>query len=145
MMHLLVVGGIASVHEIARRLGAELTLVKTGPAQTMLAPDAYTRIVDVSDHEPDDRIFLADRVIRAVDGTGFDGILCLHDEAVELGALIAERLGLPFASPDVTHRTVNKSAMRARLAAAGLGSVAHGVVVDDRSCGRELPRHRRSC
>ena len=71
-------------------------------------------------------------MIRAVDGTGFDSILCLHDEAVELGALIAEKLGLPFASPDVTHRTVNKSAMRARLAAAGLGSVAHGVVVDDR-------------
>jgi biotin carboxylase len=132
MTHLLVVGGIASVHDIARRLGAELTLVKTGPAQTMLAPDAYTRIVDVSDHESDDRTSLADRVIRAVDGAGFDGILCLHDEAVELGALIAEKLGLPFASPDVAHRTVNKSAMRARLAAAGLGSVPHGVIVHNR-------------
>ena len=132
MTHLLVVGGIASVHEIARRLGAELTLVKTGPAQTMLAKDAYTRIVDVSDHEFDDRNSFADRVIRAVDGAEFDGMLCLHDEAVELGALIAEQLGLPFASPDVTHRTVNKSAMRAQLAAAGLGSVAHGVVVDGR-------------
>ena len=132
MTHLLVVGGIASVHEIARRLGAELTLVKSGRAQTMLAPDAYTRIIDVSDHESYGRILLADRVIRAIDGTGFDGILCLHDEAVELGALIAEKLGLPFASPDVTHRTVNKSAMRVQLAAAGLGSVAHGVVVDDR-------------
>ena len=38
MTHLLVVGGISSVHEIARRLGAELTLVKTAVAQTMLAP-----------------------------------------------------------------------------------------------------------
>jgi biotin carboxylase len=130
MKHLLVVGGIATVHEIARRLGAELTLVKTGPAQTMLASDEYTRIVDVSDHESDDRTSMADRAIEAVAGTKFDGMLCLHDEAVELGALIAEKLGLPFASPDVTHRTVNKCAMRAHLAATGLGSVAHGVVVD---------------
>jgi biotin carboxylase len=132
MTHLLVVGGIASVHDIARRLGADLTLVKTTPAQTMLASDAYTRIVDVSDDEAGDRISLAERVIRAVDGTDFDGMLCLHDEAVELGALIAEKLGLPFASPEVTHRTVNKSAMRARLDAAGLGTVAHGVVVNGR-------------
>jgi biotin carboxylase len=132
MTHLLVVGGIASVHDIAHRLGPELTLVKTAPAQTMLASDAYTRIVDVSDHDSGDRISLAERVIRAVDGTEFDGMLCLHDEAVELGALIAEKLGLPFASPEVTHRTVNKSAMRARLDAAGLGTVAHGVVVNGR-------------
>ncbi len=132
MTHLLVVGGIASVHEIARRLGAELTLVKTGPAQTMLGHDAYTRIVDVSDHQSGDRISLTERVIRAVDGTGFEGMLCLHDEAVELGALIAEKIGLPFPGPDVTHRTVNKSAMRAQLAAAGHGSVAYGLVVDGR-------------
>ena len=130
MTHLLVVGGIASVHGIARRLGAELTLVKTAPTQTMLPTDAYTRIIDVSDDR--DRIAMAERVIRAVDGTAFDGMLCLHDEAVELGALVAEKLGLAFASPDVTHRTVNKSAMRAQLDAAGLGSVAHGVVVDGR-------------
>ncbi len=132
MTHLLVVGGIASVHGTARQLGAELTLIKTGTAQTMLAVGAYTRIVDVSDHEFDDRISLADIVIEAVDGTRFDGMLCLHDEAVELGALVAEKLGLSFPSPDATHRTVNKSAMRARLDAAGLGSVAHGVVVDGR-------------
>ncbi len=132
MTHLLVVGGIASVHDIARRLGAELTLVKTGPTQTMLASDAYSRIVDVSDHESGDRDSLANRVIEAVAVTRFDGVLCLHDEAVELGALLARRLGLRFASPEVTHRTVNKSAMRDRLAAAGLGSVAHGVVVDGR-------------
>lgn len=132
MTHLLVVGGIATVHDIARRLGAELTLVKTAPTQTMLTADAYTRVVDVSDHDSDDRTSLAERVIRAVDGTGFDGMLCLHDEAVELGALIAEKLGLPFASPDVMHRTVNKSAMRAQLKGAGLGSVAHGVVIDGR-------------
>ncbi len=36
MTHLLVVGGIATVHDVARRLGAALTLVKTGAAQTML-------------------------------------------------------------------------------------------------------------
>ena len=64
MTHLLVVGGIASVHEIARRLGAELTLVKTGASQTMLAPDAYARIVDVSDREHSDRVRLADEVRR---------------------------------------------------------------------------------
>ena len=95
MTHLLVVGGIATVHDIARRLGAELTLVKTTPTQTMLAADAYTRIVDVSDHDSDDRTSLAELVIRAVDGSGFDGMLCLHDEAVELGAMIAEKLGRP--------------------------------------------------
>jgi biotin carboxylase len=132
MTHLLVVGGIATVHEIARRLGAELTLVNTAPTQTMLASDAYTRIVDISGHDFDDRISLGDWVTEALAGTRFDGMLCLHDEAVELGAVIAEKLGLPFASPDVTLRTVNKSAMRAHLAAAGLGSVAHGVVVDGR-------------
>ena len=130
MTHLLVVGGIASVHEVARRLGAELTLVKTGAAQTMLAPDAYARIIDVSTHEHRDRVDLADEVTKAVLGTTFDGMLCLHDEAVELGALIAQELGLSFPSPGVAHRTSNKSAMRAWLDVAGLGSVAHGVVVD---------------
>jgi biotin carboxylase len=128
--HLLVVGGIASVHEIALRLGAELTLVKTGGAQTMLAPRAYARIVDVSYREHADRVDVADEVTKAVAGTRFGGMLCLHDEAVELGALVAQRLGLCFPSPDVVHRTVNKSAMRARLDATGLGSVAHGVVVE---------------
>ena len=41
--HLLVVGGIASVHDVARRLGAELTLVKTAAAQTMLSQPMHTR------------------------------------------------------------------------------------------------------
>ena len=132
MTHLLVVGGIAAVHEVARGLGAELTLVKTGVAQTMLAPDAYARIVDVSDHRQIDRVCLANEVTEAVAGTRFDGILCLHDEAVELGALVAQKLGLSFPSPEVTHRTINKSAMRACLDVAGLGSVAHGVVIDGR-------------
>jgi biotin carboxylase len=132
MTHLLVVGGIATVHEVARRHGAELTLVKTGTAQTMLASDAYARIVDVSDYQRDDRNSLADKVVDTLTGTRFDGMLCLHDEAVELGALIAQKLGLSFPSPEVTHRTVNKSAMRARLDATGLGTVAHGVVVNGR-------------
>lgn len=128
MTHLLVVGGIATVHEAARRHGAELTLVKTSATQTMLAADAYVGIVDVSDH--DDRARAAAHVRNAFAGTHFDGILCLHDEAVELGALIAQDLGLAFPSPDVVHRTVDKSAMRDRLDATGLGTVAHGVVVD---------------
>ena len=132
MTHLLVVGGIAAVHEVARGLGAELTLVKTGRAQTMLASDAYTRIVDVSDHEHTDRVCVADEVRKALSGERFDGMLCLHDEAVELGALIAQELGLCFPSPEVVHRTINKSAMRARLDATGVGSVAHGLVVDGR-------------
>ncbi|MEO3756847.1 hypothetical protein ABGB19_00945 [Mycobacterium sp. B14F4] len=130
MTHLLVVGGIAAVHAVARRRGAELTLIKTGATQTMLAPDAYTRIVDLSEH--DDRDRLVDRAVEAVDGTRFDGMLCLHDEAVELGALVARKLGLPFPGPEVVHRTVDKSAMRTRLDAVGLGSVAHGVVVEGR-------------
>ena len=130
MTHLLVVGGISAVHEIARRLGAELTLVKTDVAQTMLAADAYARIVDVSDHA--DRVAKAAEVTEALAETEFDGMICLHDEAVELGALVAQKLGLSFPSPEVTHRTVNKSAMRARLDATGLGSVAHGVVVEGR-------------
>ena len=132
MTHLLVVGGIATVQDVARRLGAALTLVKTGAAQTMLPSEAYVRIVDVSDREQGDRVRVADEVIRAVAGTKFDGILCLHDEAVELGALLAQELGLSFPSPEVAHRTINKSAMRARLDVTGLGSVAHGVVVDGR-------------
>ena len=85
MTHLLVVGGIASVHEIARRFGAELTLVKTGVSQTMLAPDKYARIVDVSDRDHSDRVRLADEVAEALAETRFHGILCLHDEAVEFG------------------------------------------------------------
>jgi biotin carboxylase len=129
MTHLLVVGGIATVHEVAHRLGAELTLVKTGAAQTMLAPDAYRRIIDVSDNGHGDRVRLAAEVTEAVAGTKFDGMLCLHDEAVELGALVAQKLGLSFPSPEVAHRTINKSAMRARLDASGLETVAHGVVV----------------
>jgi argininosuccinate lyase len=132
MTHFLVVGGIATVHDIARRHGAALTLVKTSASQTMLDPAAYTRIVDVARCPADDRIALAERVIRSVDGMRFDGVLCLHDDAVELGALIADKLGLSFASPEVTHRTVNKAAMRVALSAAGFGSVAHGLVADGR-------------
>jgi len=75
MTHLLVVGGISAVHEIAHRLGAELTLVKTAASQTMLAADAYARIVDVSDHGDGDRVRLARTVTEAVAGTTFDGIL----------------------------------------------------------------------
>src|SRR4029078_6456793 len=127
MTHLLVVGGISSVHEIAHRLGAELTLVKTAASQTMLAADAHTRIVDVSDHGDGDRARLARKETEAVAGTTFHAILRLHDEAVELGALIAERLGLSFPSPEVAHRTVNKSAMRDRLDTTDLASVAHAV------------------
>ena len=82
---------------------------------------------------------------EAVAGTTFDGILCLHDEAVELGALIAQELGLSFPSPEVAHRTINKSAMRACLDGPGLGSVAHGVVVDGRVEWSGRLRHRRSC
>jgi len=129
MTHLVVVGGISTVHEIARQLGAELTLVKTG-MHTMLPPDAYSRIVDVSDRVDSDRVSVVDAVTAALAGMSFDGTLCLHDEAIELGALIAKKLGLSFTSPEVVHRTINKSAMRDRLDAAGLGSVAHGVVVD---------------
>lgn len=128
MTRLLVVGGISSVHAIARRLGAELTLVKTSTSQTMLESDAYARIVDVSAF--DDRDRAVKEAVATVETTDFDGIICLHDDAVELGALIAERLGLPFPRPDVVQCTVDKSAMRDRLDTAGLGSVAHGVVVD---------------
>jgi argininosuccinate lyase len=137
MTHLLVVGGIASVHGIARRFGAQLTLVKTDAAQTMLAPEQYVRVVDVS--ERGDRFAMADSVIDALGSTQFDGILCLHDEAVELGALVAEKMRLSFPSPDVTHRTVNKAAMRACLDAAGLGTVAHGVVVNSEVQWRGRP------
>lgn len=132
MTHLLVIGGISSVHGIAHGLGAELTLVKTAGAQTMLAPDAYARVVDVSGHDQRDMTRLAHEVANLVAATAFDGVLCLHDEAVELGARVAEQLGLSFPSPEVTHRTVDKAAMRARLDAAGLGSVAHGIVADGR-------------
>lgn len=128
MTRLLVVGGISSVHGIARRLGAELTLVKTAASQTMLAPEAYVRIIDVSEYGDRDRA--AKEVTEAASASTFDGMLCLHDEAVEVGALIAEQLGLEFPSPEVVHRTVDKSAMRARLDAAGMGTVAHGIVVD---------------
>lgn len=130
MSRLLVVGGISSVHGIARRLGAELTLVKTAASQTMLDSDEYARIIDVSEFEDRDRA--VKEVVAAVGTTRFDGMLCLHDDAIELGARIAEQLRLTFPSPDVVHRTVDKSAMRDRLDAAGLGSVAHGVVVDGR-------------
>lgn len=139
---LLVVGGISSVHDIARRLGAELTLVKTTAAQTMLEPEAYERIIDVSDYGDHDRA--AKEATEAIAEAGlaamtFDAILCLHDDAVELGALIAQQLGLRFPTPEVVHRTVDKAAMRDRLDAAGLGTVAHGVVVEGRvewACGR---------
>ena len=132
MTHLLVVGGISSVHDIARQLGAELTLVKTDAAQTMLDPESYVRIVDVSGLAHQDLVARAAEATDALAETQFDGMLCLHDEAVELGALIAQKLGLSFPNPEVVHRTVNKSAMRDRLDAAGLGSVAHGVVVNGR-------------
>lgn len=131
MTRLLVVGGISSVHAIAARLGAELTLVRTAPSQTMLDAESYARVIDVTDAHDRDRA--AAEVLAAVHAdNAFDGMLCLHDEAVELGALIADELGLRFPRPEVVHRTVDKSAMRDRLDAAGLGTVAHGVVIDGR-------------
>ena len=88
---------------------------------------------------------LADKVTEAVAGTTFDGILCLHDEAVELGALIAQKLGLSFPSPEVAHRTVNKSAMRARLDVPASDPWLTVSLSTAGSSGRVWPRRRRSC
>ena len=64
MTHLLVVGGIASVHDIARRLGAELTLVKTDAAQTMRT--ARGICADRRRLSTHDRVAQADEVTEAL-------------------------------------------------------------------------------
>lgn len=128
MTGLLVVGGIAAAHRVARDLGAELTLVRYPAAQTMLGEDDYRRVVDLSAAGDDDPGVLARTACAQLAGEEFDGMLCLHDDAVRLGARVAALLGVPFHPPDVADRTVSKLLMRERLAGTGLGTVAHGLV-----------------
>lgn len=124
----LAIGGIASAHAVALERGATVVHVRTHAGHTALAADRYARVVDVSDVPAG--VGQVDAVLHGIGDLRPDAMLCLHDESVELGALIAERLGLRFASPETTAATVDKSVMRDRLDAAGLGTVRHGHVVD---------------
>jgi argininosuccinate lyase len=109
----LAVGGIPSAHALAQDLGAELTLVEYPAGHPTLEPARYRRIVRVDDGPDHDSV--ADHVVAALDGETFDVLLCLHDDAVRLGARIAARLGLPFASPATADQTVSKHTMRQAL------------------------------
>lgn len=49
-----------------------------------------------------------------------DGIVVTDEKTAVIGALAAERLGLPFNAPDAARATFDKRVMRERLAAAGV-------------------------
>jgi argininosuccinate lyase len=114
MTHVLVVGGVMSTHALAHELGAALTLVEYPPGHPILGESRYRRVVRVADDEPDLDLVAA-RVVTALGAERFDVMLCLHDDAVRLGARVAALLGLQFAAPVTADRTVSKHAMRTAL------------------------------
>ncbi len=129
MTVVLAVGGISSAHSVALSRGAQLVHVRTHRHHTMLAPDQYAEVIDVS-HLANRPLSQFRYALKEIAGMSFDAMLCLHDESVVLGARLAESLGLAFASINTAMATVDKALMRNVLAQDGLNSVRYGVVAD---------------
>lgn len=121
-LHVLVIGGIPSVHEILRTAGAELTLLPAGGHPPKPDPALYRQVLDIDPDQDRARAVAALRQIAAE--RPFDHVVCLHDTAVITGAEIAQDLNLPCFSPEIARRSVLKNVMREVLQAAGLDQTA---------------------
>lgn len=128
MTVVLAVGGIASAHSVALSRGVQLVHVRTHRHHTMLPPSHYFKVIDAS-HLANRELSQLKYVLKQVEGIAFDAILCLHDDSVVLGARLAEKIGLAFASVSTAKATVDKVLMRHILSNTNLGSVRYGVVV----------------
>lgn len=60
-----------------------------------------------------------------------DGILALSDDLLVWTSAVADRLGLPFATPETAHRLTDKYAQRAALREAGLAAPRSWRVAED--------------
>lgn len=129
MTIVLAVGGISTAHAAARSRGADLIHVRTHPGHSMLPASEYADTIDLTDPACTADAQL-ETVMSRLPTPGPDAILCLHDDSVVLGAKLAQRLQLPFASVDSAEATVDKARMRHILDGSEWGTVAHATVVD---------------
>lgn len=127
MTFVLTVGGIADAHAVARSRGAKLIHVRTHTKHSMLPPENYAEVIDLTSISPE-IVTRVTYVLERLPEQMPEAILCLHDDSVILGAHLAEHLGLPFPSISTAEATVDKARMRERLHGTHLGTVAHGTV-----------------
>jgi argininosuccinate lyase len=88
--------------------------VEYPPGHAVLDSSAYRHVVRIAaaGADPDT---VAARIVADLGPNRFDAMLCMHDDAVRVGARVAALLDLPFATPATADRTVNKHLMRAAL------------------------------
>lgn len=124
-MRILVVGGMVSMHRLIYDLGARLTLVPYKVDPKTLDLSIYDRIVDANEEDLGSSTeFLA--ALHAQQP--FEGMLCMHDHALEYGAELADELGLSFHSPRTAKAVTNKFVMRQTLKSAGLDDTKQWVL-----------------
>ncbi|WP_020407969.1 ATP-grasp domain-containing protein [Hahella ganghwensis] len=116
--HILVIGGIPSVHSLLHERGASLTLVPVHGHPWPIRRELYQKVVNL---ESPDQIDQVCETLMAVNQRHpFTGIACLHDYAVIVGAQIAARLRLPWFSEETAKCSVEKWRMRDCLRKQGL-------------------------
>ena len=136
MSHLLIVelpgGNDTDILEAAFDAGHRFTLLTAESGHYLAQPDVAgwlaraEAVIEVPD-------FAVDAVMAKLAGIAFDAILCLQDLRIAETACIAQALGLRHLNPATAALARDKSAIRARLAEAGLAQPDYAVTmgVDD--------------
>jgi len=121
--HVLIIGGGRPVHIILKELGVKLTALSEIDriARVLKADDKlYDRVIGMPDNSR-----IEDWIQMAIAINGIDKIDCIgcySEENLMRGALIAEKLGLPFHSVETIETVNNKYKMREILKLHGLDS-----------------------
>lgn len=122
--------------EAARRRHIDLLLATDMPA-------AFGRLgLPVIGAHFDDPELAASDLARAARGMDIVALIPTNEATAVIGALVAERLGLPHNSAESVHRTRDKRQMRERLAACGVPSPAFRVVEPREQAGDFAPALR---
>lgn len=123
----------------AARVGVDLTLGTD-------LPGAFTRhgcpVVGVDFARPDPA---ADTIVAACAATPLSGVIATNEPSALVGALVAERLGLPHNSAASVYATRDKRTMRELLAAGGVPSPRFRVVEPGEQAGDVLADVRFPC
>jgi biotin carboxylase len=93
--------------------------VRVGSMTRLLA--RFGPVIDAADRS-------VDEIADELGSHGVDGILALADDLLSFTAAVADRLGLPFHSPETARRLTDKAAQRAALRAGGLPSPGCWIV-----------------
>ncbi|MEO8798286.1 MAG: hypothetical protein ABI551_10400, partial [Polyangiaceae bacterium] len=113
----------------ARRCRIDIVLATDLPA-------AFARLgLPVIGANFDDPEIAASELARAVIDMDIVGLIPTNESTALIGALVAERLGLPHNSAKAVHRTRDKRQMRERLAECGVPSPTFRVVEPDEQPG----------